>query len=379
MWLCTKIDYICIGYSPIVGGTESIVSNIAERMVQRGHDVTVHTSTYNPNYIGDLPRFQIINGVKVRRYRLLPLFIFLPKIRDADIIHLFSYGDNFLIQSLVRSSKLLVTSPIGEEIYAKSKFRNKLLGRFILNRAKKVFAMTNFEKTQLNTLYKVKLEKMVLLPGGVGEESFLPIKIENIREEILKICNLKYFVRLARVDRIKRLEFGIKLLEYFPDLTYVVVGTLDNDAYFNELKDLSERLMLKQRVVFTGKLNEDEKRMLLHNSQFYLISNHETFGIATVEAMAQDVPIVAPFISEYNDILINQENSLLYDYDSIESCRRVVDMLLKNDALKEYLGCKGKHVAREKFYWDRIADVAEKIYKEISGNGYQNQLGQEIP
>ncbi len=43
-----KIDDISIGYFPIVGGTETVVKNIAERMTKRGHDVTVHTSTYNP-------------------------------------------------------------------------------------------------------------------------------------------------------------------------------------------------------------------------------------------------------------------------------------------------------------------------------------------
>ena len=45
-----KIDFISTGYYPIIGGTETVVKNLAGRMALKGHSVTVHTSTYNPNY-----------------------------------------------------------------------------------------------------------------------------------------------------------------------------------------------------------------------------------------------------------------------------------------------------------------------------------------
>ena len=96
-----KIDYVCIGYWPVIGGTETVVKNLAERMVRRGHDVTVHASTYNLNYGGALMHKEVINGVNVIRYRLLPFYVFLPKIRNPEIVYLFSYGDNFIIQSFL--------------------------------------------------------------------------------------------------------------------------------------------------------------------------------------------------------------------------------------------------------------------------------------
>ena len=84
-----KIDFISTGYYPIIGGTETVVKNLAERMALKGHNVTVHASTYNPNYNGKLMRREVINGVNVIRYKLLPFYIFLPKIRNPEIIHLF--------------------------------------------------------------------------------------------------------------------------------------------------------------------------------------------------------------------------------------------------------------------------------------------------
>lgn len=149
-----KIDFISTGYYPIIGGTETVVKNLAERMALKGHNVTVHASTYNSNYNGKLMRKEVINGVNVIRYKFLPFYVFLPKIRNPEIIHLFSYGDNFVVQTLLHHSRKFVSSPIGEEINSKHKLRNRLMGSRILNYSNVIFAQTTYEKTELNRIYE---------------------------------------------------------------------------------------------------------------------------------------------------------------------------------------------------------------------------------
>lgn len=361
-----KIDYICIGYFPIVGGTETVVRNIAEIMAKKGYEVTVHTSTYNPNFKGSLKRTEVINGVKVIRYKLLPFYVFLPKIRNPDIVHLFSYGDNFIIQSFLHHSSRLVSSPIGEEVYSQNKLRNRMIGSKVLNYSNVIFAQTTYEKNQLSMIYGVDQARVTLWPAGVGDDDFLPPNLSNVRENILNISKMHYFIRLARLDRFKKIEFGVQLLPNLQDLKYVVVGTIDDMDYLKELKDLSKRLNVENRLIFTGQVSEDEKRLLLHESQFYLIANHETFGGATIEAMAQGVPIIAPNIEEYVDIVVNHVNSLTYKYDSILNCLNIINILKDNNDLRQKLGANGKTIVRENFYWERIADVAEKIYISLS-------------
>jgi len=363
-----KIDYISIGYWPIVGGTETVVKNVAERMAQRGHDVTVHASYYNPNYNGELKKSETLNGVKIVRYKLLPYYIFFPRIKNPEIIHLFSYGDNFIIQSLLQDSNSLVSSPIGEEIYAKNKIRNKLIGSYALDRSKKIFAMTSYEKKELNSIYGINSDKIVIWPMGVGDEAFTSPNLKNVREIFLKIANKKYFIRLARVDRVKKLEFVINLLPHLKDLTYVIAGTTDNLEYLYELKELSKKLQVDDRLIITGKVNEDEKKFLLRNSLFYLIANHETFGGATIEAMAQSVPIIAPRVEEYKDIVLDRVNALIYEYNSIQSCVNSIKLLLQDDNFRQELGENGKIIARKKFHWDNIIDIAEKVYYEVRGS-----------
>ena len=360
-----KIDFISIGYYPIIGGTETVVKNLAEKMALKGHNVTVHASTYNPIYSGKLMRREVINGVNVIRYKLLPFYIFLPKIRNPEIIHLFSYGDNFVVQTLLHHSRKFVSSPIGEEINSKHKLRNRLMGSRILNYSNVIFAQTTYEKIELNRIYGISSNKIVFFPVGVKAEDFLPPDTSNVRESILKISSEQYFVRLARLAKFKRLEFGIQLLPHLRDVKYVVVGPADDMSYLKELKELSKRLKVEDRVIFTRKVNEDEKRLLLHKSRFYLIANHETFGGATIEAMAQGTPIVAPNVEEYKDIVIDHFNSLIYEYDSIEDCAKKVEMLNGDDGLRQKLGANEIQMAKENFNWDRIADAAERIYMSL--------------
>jgi glycosyltransferase involved in cell wall biosynthesis len=348
-----------------VGGTETIVKNVAERMAQRGHDVTVHASYYNPNYNGELKKSETLNGVKIVRYRLFPYYIFFPRIKNPEIIHLFSYGDNFIIQSMLHGFKSLLSSPIGEEVYAQHKTRNRLVGRYVLDKSKKIFAMTSYEKEELNSIYGINSDKIVIWPAGVGDEAFTSPNLKNVREIFLKIADKKYFIRLARIDRIKKLEFGINLLPYLKDLTYVIAGTTDNSEYLYELKELSKKLQVDDRLIITGKVNEDEKKFLLLNSLFYLIANRETFGGATIEAMAQSVPIIAPNVEEYKDIVLDRVNALIYEYNSTENCVDSIKLLLQDDNFRRELGKNGEIRAREKFHWDHIIDVAEKIYYEL--------------
>lgn len=359
-----KIDYVCIGYDPVIGGTETIVKNIAEIMVKRGHTVTVHTSTYNPNYSGEVKRREVINGVKVIRYRIFPYFIFFPRIRKPEIIHLFSFGDNFMIQSFLRRRNLLISSPIGEEIYSSYKKRVKLTGKHALNFSRKIAAMTAYEKDMLIDKFGIDRKKIIVWPAGINDNAFSSTDLNKIGKNVLYISKFRYFIRVARIDRVKELEFGIKMLSKLLNMHYVIAGVFQDDIYLSELKDLAKELGVLDRLIFAGKVNEEEKRFLLQHAIFYLLANRETFGITTVEAMAQGIPILAANVKEYSEIIFDNINSLTYEYGSIEDATNKALLYINNDIMRKELGENGRDIARKNFRWDSLADIIENIYSE---------------
>src|SRR5262249_10194550 len=68
-----RILHICPAYYPSLGGAETHVRELSERLAWKGHDVTVFT-TYNWGLMGfkkveRLEKFEVVNGVKIRRFK----------------------------------------------------------------------------------------------------------------------------------------------------------------------------------------------------------------------------------------------------------------------------------------------------------------------
>ena len=59
-----KILHTVQGYYPYVGGSEEVVKKISDKLVERGHDVTVFTSFHSDR------KFNELNGVTVRQFKV---------------------------------------------------------------------------------------------------------------------------------------------------------------------------------------------------------------------------------------------------------------------------------------------------------------------
>src|SRR5205085_2938136 len=63
-----SILYVSARYPPFVGGTEIHTAEVARRMAERGHDVTVLTTAFEPLPTGE----EFVDGVRVVRVRAWP-------------------------------------------------------------------------------------------------------------------------------------------------------------------------------------------------------------------------------------------------------------------------------------------------------------------
>ena len=169
-----KIDIIAISFYPYEGIDKNWVMEISKDLAKRGHDVLVHTTPYLVNSFDKLPADDHIEGVKVRIYRLYPGYVFFPRVRNSDIVHLFSFGPIYYwIQSFLQSKKKLVTTPVAEEVISYSKLRNRIFGHILLNRGKKIIALTSDESTFLREKYGIEKEKInVISPSILSMDSF---------------------------------------------------------------------------------------------------------------------------------------------------------------------------------------------------------------
>lgn len=109
----------------------------------------------------------------------------------------------------------------------------------------------------------------------------------------------KRFLSVGRIARNKKCEDTIKIFEYYysnfdVDCELYFVGNYKGyEDYYEELKQLLSGCKCKNRVYFTGKVEDQELYEYYRSSDIYIcMSEHEGFCIPLIESMAMRLPTI---------------------------------------------------------------------------------------
>ena len=168
---------------------------------------------------------------------------------------------------------------------------------------------------------------------------------------------------LGRLTIQKGAEFFLKAAEkvkdYEPDAKFVVAGTGD---MLPRLISQSLDMGISDRVIFTGRLTEDEVKHIYGISSVYVMpSVSEPFGITALEAISAGTPTIASKTAGFSEAF---KNCLTVDFwDTDEMANKIVS-LLRYDPLHRTLATEGKREI-DFFTWDRVAENTLDVYKKV--------------
>ena len=121
---------------------------------------------------------------------------------------------------------------------------------------------------------------------------------------------------------------------------------------------------LKENVHFVGGRG-DVPAILRHVDGFVYSTNHDSFGIAVVEAMAVGVPVVVNDWDVMKEITDNGRTALLFETRNLESCVARIKELMQNLAsYKEAASARAEEV-RERFSIERHIQTLYGLYKLV--------------
>lgn len=120
----------------------------------------------------------------------------------------------------------------------------------------------------------------------------------------------------------------------------------------------------------TGRLPYHDAKMLTRNAGVYLSTSRETFGIATVEAMAAGVPVLGWRYGGNLDIVQHGQTGYLAEVGNYDDLVHGLELCVKNRA--EW-GANARAVALERFTWRRAIEECADLYGDIL-----NQRAQRI-
>ncbi len=248
-------------------------------------------------------------------------------------------------------------------------FRKKDLYQLItwtgrsIKRASHILAISESTKNDIIEKYQVPKEKITVTYLGYDKKRFKAqvsrVKINKVRKKY-KIEG-DYILFLSTLKPGKNIEGLVKAFSELKikGLRLVIAGKKGwlYQSIFEKVKELG----LKERVIFTGFVDEDDIPALMAGAKvFSLPSFWEGFGIPVLEAMACGIPVVVSNAGSLPEIV--GKAGVIIDPNKPQEIAQGIKRAIEN---QEELIKKGLEQVK-KFSWQKCARQSLKVLEGVS-------------
>jgi glycosyltransferase involved in cell wall biosynthesis len=153
-----------------------------------------------------------------------------------------------------------------------------------------------YMKELVSSATRIDAKKLQVIPSGLDfrKEALMPKELA--REQLGFLENHILFGMIGRIDRKKRLDLAISALKMCqnPHFQLFFIGAVTpdtRDSYLAELQQSINEFGLEKQVHFLG-FQENTSEYYRAMDAVIMASDFETFGMGTIEAMAQKTPVI---------------------------------------------------------------------------------------
>jgi N-acetyl-alpha-D-glucosaminyl L-malate synthase BshA len=110
---------------------------------------------------------------------------------------------------------------------------------------------------------------------------------------------------------------------------------------------------------------EEVVPLLSVSDVFLLPSSQESFGLAALEAMACEVPVVASKVGGLPEVIEHGVSGFLHEPEAIDEMAESAVLLLTDEALRAQVSAAACRRVRKEFCVERVVPMYEACYREI--------------
>jgi len=349
------------------GGITTVVYYLSNELKRIGHLVQVLTPDGGSEAI-KLP--------KNRLFLTLNIIIILKDIKP-NVIHVQAHGSLLLgpiICKIFFNKRVRIVFTFHTQPHTVSFLTGKptkerdLIRQVIFNRLLKYCDATTYvSRSLMETLQRegVKIVNPVVIPNGVMAKTANSEDIINFKQKYNLINKYPILCMIAKLEwdwKAKGVRILIeafkKVLTSKPRAKLLIIG---DGQYRKYLEDYTEKESLKEKVIFTG--NMDNPFIPLSICDIYChISLNEACPIAPLEAMIAGKPVIASNDGGLPEIITDGLDGILVNSNS-NSVAKAILSLIENPNLIRKLSENAKISAETKFSWEKITREYIKLYK----------------
>src|SRR5512140_2021352 len=340
-------------YSPSMNGQAIFTVNLAERLAQRGHDVTVIFPSHSKK-----PYRSVQNGVKLEHVRGIHLSVLSPTVwmpapLPHDIRHVYDLvrpdvvhiQDHYPPAGMVsneakrRGIRLIGTNHFMPENIAPyvpllpkaSRLWHWMAWGWVLRYYNRCDVVTTQSKAAAQLIREAGLKPPVFpVSCGLDVHRFRPNPAADraaCRARYGLDPSKKLFLFVGRVDGEKRIDVLLRALKRLKR-DDIQLGVAGDGGALHDLRGQARRLGLGERVKFTGFIpNEDLPCLLNSIDIFTMPSDAELLSIASLEAMACARPVLLADAIALPELVTQGENGYLFKPNDADDAARCMEML----------------------------------------------------
>lgn len=370
-----KIGIVCY---PTYGGSGVVATELGKALADSGHQV--HFITYKQPFRLDSFHENIFyHEVTFNNY---PLFEFPPyetalssKIVDValyeqlDLLHVHyaipHASAAYIAKQILKEKGFhlpFITTLHGTDITLVGKDATFIpVVTFSINQSDGITAVSESLKNETYEHFEINKD-IAVIPNFIDFSRFKKLNKEHFRKVIAR-NNEKIIMHTSNFRKVKRVEDVIHIfckIRAEVDAKLLLVG---DGPERQHIEKLSRQLCNHEDVHFLGK-QEAIEELLAISDLFILPSETESFGLAALEAMACEVPVISTNTGGVPEINIHGETGFLSNVGDVEDMAKHAIALLKDEA-KLALFKKNAYKQAKRFSLENIMPKYESYYKEI--------------
>ena len=221
----------------------------------------------------------------------------------------------------------------------------------------------------INT-HKISDDKVIKIYNGIELNEYQPDDSGEFSTRIRKEYNIgKDVFLVGTVGRMvwpKRFEYLIRsipeIVKNYPKVKVLLVG---DGVLKKNLEDLTERLELKDRIIFTG-FRSDIKDILSTVDLLVIPSLQEGFPMITLEAMAMAKPIIATNIDGITEQITDGVNGILVPPKDPSALAKAIIKVINDKELAMTMGLAARKKVEQEFSVEKMVSETEKVYQSLA-------------
>ena len=366
------------------GGSGVVATEVGKAIAARGHEVHLLSPSVPPRLLGfeDRVMFHEVTASPYPLFEAEPFSIALAsKMADVasnyglDIMHAhyaIPHASAALLARMATEGKLkIVTTLHGTDITMVGADPSYLpMVKLAIRASDAVTAVSEFLRAETYRTFQVD-RPIEVIPNFIAPFTG---KRPDCRAWLAP-CSSPILVHISNFRPVKRVLDVMKVFEKVRaqhPARLVMVGDGPDRA---EAEAYARQQGFADAVRFTGK-QLDIDTVLACSDIFLLPSSTESFGLAALEAMAHQVPVIASRVGGLPEVVRHGVDGYLEPLGDVDAMARDAMTLLQDEDLRKRMGISAQQRALTTFAEGPIIDQYEALYeKTLSGSKSSVDLG----